>query len=294
MAQNNSTALQKSPASEMNKILNSGAMQALIQGTLKEKAGLFTASILDLYSSDKTLQKCDPAAVAREAMKAATLDLPLNKNLGFAWLVPYNTKVGNEWISVPQFQIGWRGIVQLAQRTSMYRFLNAGPVFEGELRKISKLTGELDIDGAATSEKVIGFFAYFEMSNGFKKAGYWSIEKITNHAVRYNPECRKAGKLTGVWASHFEERATATVLKHLIKNYGIMSIEMQGIAAALDETTSEEIANQEIASNANAQEIGFTDVTTGAGETVDTSTGEVTQAETGTAKSPGDMDEPPY
>ena len=266
MTQNNENrqAMQQikvGPASIMNKVLASGGMQELIKNTLREKAGLFTASVLDLYGSDKTLQKCDAAAVVREAMKAATLDLPLNRNLGFAWLVPYSTKQGNEWVSVPQFQIGWRGIVQLAQRTSKYSFLNAGPVYEGELRKISKLTGEIDIDGAAKSDKVVGFFAYFETTNGFKKSAYWSIEKITSHAIRYNPECKKAGKLVGVWSSHFEERATATVLKHLIKNYGIMSIEMQGIASALDETTSEELASQEIAANANTQEIGFTDVT---------------------------------
>ena len=283
MTQNNENrqAMQQikvGPASIMNKVLASGGMQELIKNTLREKAGLFTASVLDLYGSDKTLQKCDAAAVVREAMKAATLDLPLNRNLGFAWLVPYSTKQGNEWVSVPQFQIGWRGIVQLAQRTSKYSFLNAGPVYEGELRKISKLTGEIDIDGAAKSDKVVGFFAYFETTNGFKKSAYWSIEKITSHAIRYNPECKKAGKLVGVWSSHFEERATATVLKHLIKNYGIMSIEMQGIASALDETTSEELASQEIAANANTQEIGFTDVTgqdKTSCEAVDTTTGEV-------------------
>jgi recombination protein RecT len=285
------TQATKSPASEMNRILNAGAMQELVKSALREKAGLFTASVLDLYSSDKTLQKCEASAVAREAMKAATLDLPLNKNLGFAWLVPYNQKQGNGWISVPQFQIGWRGIVQLAQRTSMYRFLNAGPVYEGELRRISKLTGEIDIDGEAASDKVVGFFAFFEMINGFKKASFWTTEKVTAHAIRYNPECRKAGKLTGVWLSHFEERATATVLKHLIKNYGIMSVEMQSIASALDETTSEEAAARDIAENANSEVIGFTaEVITEDGEAVDRRTGEVMQA---ASKGPGDLNEPP-
>jgi len=262
----NDTQIQKSPSTVMNNLLSSSAVQDMIKSSLKENADLFCTSIIELYGSDTTLQKCDPGEVIKECMKAATLKLPLNKSLGFAWVIArWNSKLGR---FVPQFQPGWKGIVQLAQRTAQYQFINCGPVFEGELRKISKLTGELDIEGEAVSENVTGYFAYIQLNNGFKKALYWTKDKTEKHALRYNPESKKAGKLTGIWAEYFDERAMATVLKMLITKYGIMSIEMLG-ALKNDEESPAEAAEREIAGNANSEIIGFT------AEVVNTHTGEV-------------------
>jgi recombination protein RecT len=287
--QQNGTAIQKSPGTRMKAILDSSAMQDLIKGTLKDKAELFTASILEVFAADSYLQKCDPAAVAREAMKAATLNLPLSKALGFAWVVPFG--------GVPTFQIGWKGYVQLAQRTGQYRFINAGPVFEGELRKVSKLTGEVDIEGEAVSDKIIGFFAHIELTNGYSKSLFWKVDKMTAHAIKYNQQCKKAGKLQGVWASDFEAMGTKTVLATLIRRYGIMSTEMLGVVR--EDEDAEDRANREINDHANAETIGFSaTVVTEDGEPVNAETGEILQAETSEAepkqKGPGDMDEPPY
>jgi len=118
------------------------------------------------------------------------------------------------------------------------------------------------------SENVTGYFAYIQLNNGFKKALYWTKDKTEKHALRYNPESKKAGKLTGIWAEYFDERAMATVLKMLITKYGIMSIEMLG-ALKNDEESPAEAAEREIAGNANSEIIGFT------AEVVNTHTGEV-------------------
>ena len=258
---------QLSPSGRMKQILGTVAMQDLIKATLKDKAELFTASILEVWSADSYLQKCDPAAVAKECMKAATLNLPLSKSLGFAWVVPFRGQ--------PQFQIGWKGYVQLAQRTGQYRFINAGPVYEGELRKVSKLTGEVDIEGEAVSDKVIGFFAHIELTNGYSKSLYWTAEKMEAHAIRYNQESKKAGKLQGAWLSDFEAMGTKTMLATLIRRYGIMSTEMLG--AVREEQDAEDRAQAEINIHANAEEIGFEEEKLPAPEGIDPKTGEVTE-----------------
>jgi recombination protein RecT len=265
MAENTQIAQQKqiSPSGKMKQLLEGPAMAGLIKSTLKDKAELFTASILEVFGADGYLQKCDPAAVAKECLKAATLNLPLSKALGFSWVVPFG--------GVPTFQIGWKGYVQLAQRTGQYKYINTGPVFEGELRKVSKLTGEVDIDGDAISDKIIGFFAYIELTNGYSKALYWPVEKMQSHAIKYNQQCKKAGKLQGVWSSDFEAMGTKTILSTLIRRYGIMSTEMLGVIT--DERNTEERVADEISMNANSETIGFTGA-----EIVDQETGEVKES----------------
>ncbi len=213
----------KTPASIMGGILNAESTKKLLQNTLKENAGAFSASVLDLYSTDTALQKCNPEAVFRECLKAASLKLPINKQLGFAYVVPFK---GN-----PQFQIGYKGLIQLALRTGVYKYINAGTVFEGEFKGEDKLTGEIDISGVAVSSETVGYFAYIETVNGFKKAMYWSKEKVTERAEKYNQSYKSA---YSPWKTNFNEMAIKTVLKNLINHYGIMSIEMANAFEAED------------------------------------------------------------
>lgn len=232
MAENNNTQVATRPVDALKQILASESVQAQFRNAMNENSGLFVASLIELYSGDTYLQQCKPALVVMEALKAATLKLPLNRNLGFAWIVPYNKSYkdndGNwQKESIPQFQIGWRGYEQLAMRTGQYININCGPVFEGELKKIDKLSGHIDISGDATSDVEVGYFAHFELVNGFKKTIYWTKEKVEKHAIKYNPECKKVKGLAGNWKDHFSSRAASTVLKHLIKNYGIMSVDME-------------------------------------------------------------------
>jgi recombination protein RecT len=238
------TAIQKRPVDRLKSVLAADTVQQQFRNALGKHSDAFVASLVDLYGSDSQLQECEPADVIREAFKAATLQLPINKSLGFAWIVArYNGKLRRK---MPAFQPGWKGIVQLAQRTAKYRYINCGPVYEGEFQGFDKLTGALDINGEAVSDKVVGYFAYIELLSGFSKASYWTIEQVKAHVLRYNPESKKAGKISGNWSEHFDSRAMSTVLKHLISKYGVMTVETaQHIAPDEPEEAPQAIADRE-------------------------------------------------
>lgn len=210
----------KSPANMMNAVLNAESTKKLLEGTLKENAGAFAASVLDLYSTDRQLQECDAGAVFRECLKAVSLRLPINKQLGFAYIIPY----GN----VPTFIIGYKGIVQLAQRTGAYRYINTGEVYEGELKSVDKLSGAVDLSGERTGDNVIGYFAYIQTLSGFEKTLYWSREKVTAHAMRYSKSYAKGNP---IWKNNFNEMAQKTVLRNLLAKWAPLSVDMASAMA---------------------------------------------------------------
>ena len=238
------------PVARLKAIISSNSVQEQFKNALQEGAPLFVASLIDIYGNDTYLQKCEPQAVVMEALKAATLKLPINKNLGFAYIVPYK----NKGVSEPSFQIGYKGYIQLAMRTAQYKFINADVVFEGELKGHNKITGEIDLTGEATSDKIIGYFAYIETVNGFKKPLYWSKEKVTAHAKRYS---KSFSYSTSAWQTNFDEMALKTMLRNLLSHYGVMSVEMVNAFTAdvADERTSEAQAQDEINANANSETI---------------------------------------
>lgn len=224
--------------SQLKGVLANETMKRNFENILKENAGAFMASIIELYQSDSTLQKCDPNKVVLEALKAATLKLPINKALGFAYIIPYGT--------TPTFQMGYRGIIQLAQRSGQYRYINAGEVYEGEAVNYNRITGMLEISGESTSENVVGYFAYFQLLNGFEKAVYWSKEKVIAHAKKFS-QAYKSGKKDSPWFTNFDAMALKTVLKSIISKYGPMSVEF---ADAMASDTDDRV-EAEVAANAN-------------------------------------------
>lgn len=234
--------LQTNHLSTLKGVLNNATMKRNFENILKENAGAFMASIIELYQSDSYLQECDPNKVVLEALKAATLKLPINKALGFAYIVPYK--------NTPTMQLGYKGIIQLAQRTGKYKFINAGEVYEGEVIDYNRITGMLEISGEATSDKVVGYFAYFQLLNGFEKAVYWSTEKVTAHAKKFS-QAYKAGKKDSPWFTNFDAMAIKTVLKSIITRYGPMSVEFAN-ALAQDE---DDWVEAEVAANANQQPV---------------------------------------
>lgn len=236
-------------------VLNSQTVRAQLHNSLKAKAGQFMSSIIDLYSSDNSLQKCDPEKVALECVKAAALDLPLVKSLGYAYVVPFK--------GVPTFVIGYKGIIQLAQRTGQYLTINADVVYEGELTGRDKLSGRISIDGEKTSDTVIGYFAYFKLLNGYEKTLYMSKEDITAYAKRYSPSFNSQ---YSPWQSEFDKMACKTVLRQLIGKYGPTSTEMQKAELTDDKGKTPQ---QEVKDNANKQMIDIQ---------VDEDTGEITAA----------------
>ena len=233
--------LKTNSLAKLKGILNNETMQQNFRNILAENAGAFMASIIELYQSDGALQKCDPNRVVLEALKAATLKLPINKQLGFAYIIPYN--------NVPTFQLGFRGLIQLAQRSGQYRYINADVVCEGESVNYNRITGMLEISGTAKSETPVGYFAYFQLLNGFEKCVYWTREKVEAHAKRYS---KAWSKDDSPWHTNFDAMALKTVLKTIISKYGVMSVEF---ANAIANDSVDDRIEAEVAQNANGQPI---------------------------------------
>lgn len=196
-----------------------------VESRLGEKAGTFITSVMELAGDDKNLQDCDPQLVVKEALKSAGLDLPLNKNLGFAYVIPYKDK-GK---SIPQFQMGYKGYIQLAIRTAQYKHLNAGAVYEGEIVIDDRIKGTLKITGTSRSDKAVGYFAYMELVNGFEKAIFWTREKVEAHAQRFS---KSYGKGFSPWKTDFDAMAKKTMILQLLPKYGPMTIEMSAALTA--------------------------------------------------------------
>ena len=234
------------PVQKMKSIINVDSVQEQFKNALQDQAPLFIASLIDIYSNDKNLQKCEPKDVIMEALKAATLKLPINKQLGFAYIVPYGSE--------PQMQIGYKGYIQLAMRTGQYKYINADVVYEGELKGHNKLTGEVDLSGEATSDKVVGYFAYIETVNGFRKPLYWTKEKVLAHAKRYS---KSFNSKSSAWQTNFDEMALKTMLRNILSKYGVMSVEMMNAFTSdtADERTFEAQVEDEIRENANSEVI---------------------------------------
>lgn len=271
------TAVQErrvSPKVELLKsVLHAPSVQEQFTNVLKDHKDAFVTSIIDLYNSDSQLQACNPNQVVAEALKAATMNLPINRALGFAYIVVFNNNVkqpDGTWVKVPTptFVPGYKGYIQLAMRTGQYKTINADFVYEGEVRKVNKLTGEIAFDGERTSDKVAGYFCYFELLNGFAKTLYMTVHDMAAYAKRYSPSVKKettieqleklantsvVSKKVG-WEGNFNDMALKTVIRRLLSKYGYLSIEMQGAMAADDDTMNN---RDMVLDGANAQVINI-------------------------------------
>lgn len=216
-----------------------------IENRLGEKAGTFITSVLDLCGDNNSLAKCDPGLVIKEALKAAALDLPVNKNLGFAYVIPYG--------KTPTFQMGYKGYVQLAIRTGQYKHLNADCVYEGEIIIEDRIKGILEISGEKTSDKVIGYFCYMQLMNGFEKAIIWTKERVMAHGKKFS---KSFNSKSSPWKTNPDSMCLKTMVLQLLTKYGIMSIEMstamsqdradfKGFDAQVDDEISQN-ANEDI------------------------------------------------
>lgn len=206
----------------------------LINDTLgdKETAKRFVAEISSVVGNNYQLSLCTANSIISAGLLAQTLNLPLASSLGFCYLVPYKNKYG---YSLAQFQIGWKGLVQLAIRTGQYETIGVKPVHEGELVGQDEFGDDVfKFDHKFDNNKVIGYFAYFKLVSGFKKTLYWTVEQCEKHGVRYSKahQGKNAGGENDKWASDFETMAQKTVLKQLISKFGIMSIEIQKVIEA--------------------------------------------------------------
>jgi len=213
------------PAATQNSIkglMDSPAVKKRFEEVLNKRAPQYMSSIVNLVNSDTNLKKCEPMSVIASCMVAATMDLPVDKNLGYAWVVPYKDKA--------QFQLGYKGYIQLALRTGQYKAINVVEVREGELINWNPLTEEVEIDFTQRkSDKVIGYAGYFKLLNGFEKTVYWSREDVEAHAKKFSKTYNFANS---TWKTDFDAMAKKTVLRNLLSKWGILSIEMQNAYVA--------------------------------------------------------------
>lgn len=298
--QQTNVAKQERPIDLFKSVINAPSVQTQFNNALGEHKDAFVASLIDLFTGDKSLQTCKPQMVIAEALRAATLRLPLNKALGFAYIVVYNNSVKNPdgtWTKVPTptFIPGYKGYIQLAMRTGQYRTINADYVYEGELRKVNKLSGEIAFDGEKKSDKIVGYFCYFELLNGFSKTLYVSVEDMAAYAKRYSPSIGKnttieqliskandgiVSKKVG-WEGNFNDMALKTTIRRLLSKYGYLSVEMQNALSKDVEEQEMASRNDIIVEQANKQTITIDESSY---EEVDTETGEIKNASTDASK----------
>lgn len=301
MAENNQIAQAgQTGIAKLKAVLNAESVQEQFQNALAENKDLFIASIIDLYNGDKSLQECNPNAIVMEALKAAVLDLPISRSLGFAYIVVYKNKKKvtdpqtgrTDYVIVPTptFIPGYKGYIQLAMRTGQYRTINADMVYDGELRTVNRLSGEVALDGKRTSDKVVGYFCYFQLLNGYSKTLFMSVEEMAKYAKRYAPGIKKDTTIAQLiakandgivsknvgWEGNFNDMALKTVIRRLISKYGYLSIKMQN---AIGHDTEAEnralIARNDTLQIAEAQQLDLDSTAVDYEEVVDTETGEV-------------------
>lgn len=221
-----SIVAKKEAATGFTNLVNSPVIQKKFKEVLADSAPGFLASLMSLHNnSDMLMNVTDKTTILAAAMTAATMKLPINPNLGLAYIVPYRHKDKNTgtYVIDAQFQIGYRGLIQLAIRTGQYRKIHAGLVHEGEVTGTDFLTGEI-IRGQRTGDNVVGYVGHIELINGFSKTLYMSREEMEDHALLYSQTYKKG---YGVWKDMFDKMALKTMLRLIISKYGIMSIDMQ-------------------------------------------------------------------
>ena len=204
--------------------LKAPSVTAKFQEMLGKRAPQFMTSITSVVQNNALLQKADVNSIIMGAAVAASMDLPLNPNLGYAALVPFNSKDG----CFAQVQIMIKGWTELFLRSGQCQAIVCETVYEGQLVKKNKFTGEYIFDeDAKKSDKIIGFMAYFKLTNGFEKYDYMTVEEVKAHAQKFSQTYRKGG---GIWREHFEAMGQKTVLKRLLTKYAPKSLEMQQMA----------------------------------------------------------------
>jgi recombination protein RecT len=229
-----------SPLKSFNAVIQSEKTQDYLKTVLGKKKDSFVTSLLSAVANDANLQLCDPMSLMYTAMKATSMNLPIDPNLGYAAMIPY--KDNKEGKTKAQFQIMRNGYVELLMRTGQVQFIANEPVHEGELVKANKFTGEYIFDEAAKkSDKIIGYMAYVKLTNGFEKTVYWTVDECLAHAKRYSQTFKKG---YGVWAENQTAMCLKTVLKHLIVKYMPKSVELLD-AVRFDQASVDENGNPE-------------------------------------------------
>ena len=244
-----------------NQTIANPKTQEYLSSVLAERKGSFVNNLTALVANDVSLQNCQPLTVMFAALKATALNLPLDKSLGMAFVIPYRDNKTNTMVA--QFQIGYKGIKQLALRSAQFAIIpNATEVKEGELVSRNRLTGEckfnfLENEEERAKKKTIGYASYFRLLNGAESTFYMSIEEMEAHALRYSQTYRSKDartKSASKWTTDFDDMAKKTVIKLNLSRNAPLSVEMQDAIQA-DQSVQYESDKYEYLDNPQGQEI---------------------------------------
>ena len=205
----------------IQKLVHNEDFIAKAQDMLGEGTQQFLTSVLTLANSNKLLAECDPVKLYNCCLMAAAVKLPFNQNLGQAYIVPFKGE--------PQLQIGWKGFVQLAQRSGLYKTISCTDVRDGEIDEYDRLSGDIIFDWIQDEDErakkpVVGYVAYFKLLNGYEQTFYMSMKELEKHAKRYSQTYAKG---FGVWKDNFDAMAKKTVIKLMLSKFGPLSVDMQ-------------------------------------------------------------------
>lgn len=212
------------------------------QELLGKRATSFITSVLQIAAQNQLLAKADPVSIYQAAAVAATLDLPLNSNLGFAYIVPYNDKNKGQ---VAQFQMGYKGFIQLAQRSGQFKSIYAAPIYQGQITSENPLEG-YEFDFTKKSDVLVGYAAKFKLLNGYEATLYMTVDQLKKHGTQYSQTFKKG---FGLWKDNFDAMASKTVLKLLLSKFAPLSVDMQRAV----------ITDQAIINNVDTEDVTYID-----------------------------------
>ena len=210
--------------------INSDSVKARLEDMLGKRASAFSNSIINVVKNNDYLQKCAPDSVMNSAMIAASLNMPIDPALGFAAIVPYGTAA--------QFQLMYKGIIQLCIRSGQYETIHNAEVYRDEIKSHNPITGETVFNDpeayqmrkTGKPEDVAGFYAMFKLTAGFRVSAYMTMDEAMAHAEKFSKAYQydlKKNKKSSVWSTDPVSMGKKTVIKQLLSKYGIMSVEMQ-------------------------------------------------------------------
>lgn len=236
VAKNNMYGVQEEKQITLQEFLGQDTIKKQMKALLKDRAGYFAMALVQVVDGNEQLQNAEPQSIFNAGIASAILGLPIEKNLGFSYIVPYKDKA--------QFQIGYKGFIQLALRTGQYKLINSTAIKEGEIKLKNRLTGEIEFnfiedDDLRDTLKTIGYASYIEFNNGFRNTLYMSMKQVQKHAAEYSAAYKydlKYGKNSSVWSVNFDAMALKTVLKLNLAKFGALSVDFEK-ALQLDGTT---------------------------------------------------------
>ena len=221
VAKNNMYGVQEEKQITLQEFLGQDTIKKQMKALLKDRAGYFAMALVQVVDGNEQLQNAEPQSIFNAGIASAILGLPIEKNLGFSYIVSYKDKA--------QFQIGYKGFIQLALRTGQYKLINSTAIKEGEIKLKNRLTGEIDFnfiedDDLRDTLKTVGYASYIEFNNGFRNTLYMSMKQVQAHAQKYS---KSFGYKNSVWTTNFEAMALKTVLKLNLAKFGALSVDFE-------------------------------------------------------------------